>query len=236
MKKKTLAVLLCTLGLAQAHAGETASTAASTREPAGLGVGALIGGLIAGPPGAIIGAAGGLLAGKRSAHKTDRIASLESRLAGRESELADLERAFATLGERQAAEQQRVRYEQRRDALGQLADGVSLNVYFRTASAELGAGDRARLVRLAAFLADFPELRLQIDAHADGRGTNEFNRRLSEARADAVTAALARAGLDGARLRGNAWGESQAMAGDDDVDGQALERRVEIRLGLEKEA
>ena len=53
-------IFLCLFNIT-AHAGPVTHKTKPHKDVIGLGVGAIIGGLIAGPPGAIIGAAGGRL-------------------------------------------------------------------------------------------------------------------------------------------------------------------------------
>jgi len=60
-------------------------------ETAGFGIGALLGGLIGGPPGAVIGAAGGTIYRNYTARKTDTITTLEQKLQNKDIELAALQ-------------------------------------------------------------------------------------------------------------------------------------------------
>lgn len=223
------------IGCCAAPAG-AAERNSPPQEPAGIALGAVIGGLIGGPPGAIIGAAGGGWLGNRSGRKDERIADLEQRLAGREAEFALLQDEFADLQQGRGAELQRTAFAGRHDALSRLSSGVSLTVHFRTASAELDAAARYRIRELARFLNDFPEIRLLLDAHADRRGSAEYNQRLSVQRAQAVRDELLAAGLDPDRVREHAWGASQATAAAGDREGLMFDRRVGIQLSLDGEA
>ena len=80
MIKYTLLILssLCIFNIA-VHANPLTSrnTAANHKEEAGLGMGAIIGGLIAGPPGAIIGAAGGAWLGNKKKREDIKLSDLE---------------------------------------------------------------------------------------------------------------------------------------------------------------
>jgi outer membrane protein OmpA-like peptidoglycan-associated protein len=227
-------VFMCVFNIA-AHAGEPSEPKA-WKEPAGIGFGALIGGLVGGPPGAILGAAGGAWLGDRADRKDGEIAELEDRLAARNEEFGRLQAEFAALRKEQAGNLQRAALERRRSALDELTAGVSLDVFFRTGSAEPEPEFRARVKRLAAFLRDFPEIRLDIEGHADRRGTGKYNQRLSERRAAAVRALLAEAGLPAERMRIHAYGERQATAAEGDSEGYPWDRRVSISLSLDREA
>ena len=63
------------------------------------------------------------------------------------------------------------------------------DVLFDTGRAELKPGATRNLDQLAQFLAEHPERRVQVDGFTDSVGTDEYNRELSQLRADAVRAA-----------------------------------------------
>jgi outer membrane protein OmpA-like peptidoglycan-associated protein len=225
--------VMCLFNIAAHAAGEGTAT---PREPAGIALGAILGGLLGGPPGAILGAAGGGWLGARDGAKDGRIAELERRLAGREAEFALLQDRFNDLDSGRDAASTTVALEQRRRALDQLAAGVSLTIHFRTGSAEIDPAQAAPLGDLARFLADFPGIRLQLDAHADRRGGADYNRDLSTRRANAVRERLLSAGLEPGRLEVHAWGESRASAVARDAEGLMFDRRVTVQLSLDTEA
>lgn len=64
--------------------------------------------------------------------------------------------------------------------------------------------------------------------HTDSVGSDEFNQRLSLARANAVKAYLVSQGIDAARIRTDGKGESQPVADNATAEGRAKNRRVEI--------
>ncbi len=64
--------------------------------------------------------------------------------------------------------------------------------------------------------------------HTDSVGSNEFNQRLSLARAESVKAYLVNQGIDAARIRTEGKGESQPVADNATAEGRAKNRRVEI--------
>lgn len=75
--------------------------------------------------------------------------------------------------------------------------------------------------------------RLEIAGHTDALGTDEYNQGLSERRARAVETFLA-GELPGVTMTSRGYGETEPVApnetdsGDDNPDGRALNRRVEI--------
>lgn len=235
IKYIALAVTFLCLFNVVAHADALKSGRDRSSEPAGLGLGALVGGLIGGPPGAIIGAAGGGWLGSRAAGKNTRIADLEQLLAERDGEFAALQAEFDALENRHGREMQRVNAERRGSAMDPISRGVSLTVYFRTASAQIDPEFIARIERLADLLAHLPAIRLHLDAHADRRGRPAYNHALSEQRADAVRKVLAAAGLAGDRIQSHAYGETQALAAEGDDEGYVFDRRVTIQLSIDPE-
>jgi outer membrane protein OmpA-like peptidoglycan-associated protein len=230
MIKRNLLVMLCLslFSLAvQAGPGHTAAAKSTHKDEIGLGIGAVIGGLIAGPPGAIIGAAGGAWYGQRMNKKADKVAALKADLTKKQTETAYLQ-----FGQ----ELHKVKLQNRKTALEELSHGVSLTVYFRTDSAEIDQQALPRISQLAAFLKEFPEIQLHLDAHADRRGSEDYNRKLSLGRARAVQQALVNAGIDGRRIHAHAYGETGAGSTEGDTEGMMFDRRVNIILNLDTQA
>ena len=101
---------------------------------------------------------------------------------------------------------------------------------FRTEDSSLDEGTEQRLTRLASLVAPMGGTVVRIEGHADARGTEDYNEQLSAMRAANVRDALIRGGLPAERIVVTAAGESGAVAGEQDTDGMALERRVDITL------
>jgi OmpA-OmpF porin, OOP family len=88
---------------------------------------------------------------------------------------------------------------------------------------------RPVLDEIGKFLKDYPEEKLQIVGHTDNVGGDEFNQKLSEARANAVVADLvATYKVEGARLTAKGAGLTAPVAPNDTDDGRAKNRRVEL--------
>lgn len=83
-------------------------------------------------------------------------------------------------------------------------------VYFATRSAELDGAARSVLAEIVAAnsRADFV-----LEGHADHRGSETLNQRLSRERAETVAAMLAELGVEPTRMRVDAVGEADAVAG-----------------------
>ncbi len=67
-----------------------------------------------------------------------------------------------------------------------------------------------------------------IEGHTSNEGAAEYNLGLSQRRAQAVVADLMGRGIGAQRLRASGAGESRPIAGNDDENGRALNRRVEV--------
>lgn len=230
-------ITLCLFNIgAYANPDTPRPSAKKHKQEMGLGMGALIGGLIAGPPGAIIGAAGGAWFGDKESQEDEKRIALEKRLLEKQSELGYLQNQFSDLQSQYGQELQQVSMQKRLSSLEQLSQGVSLTVYFRTNSADIDQDMTQRITRLARFLSSFPEIQLQLEAHADQRGSEAHNKLLSQQRARTIETALLAAGLPARQIRTVAYGESQAKAKDGDKEGQIFDRRVYIHLSLDTEA
>ncbi len=71
--------------------------------------------------------------------------------------------------------------------------------------------------------------KVEVQGHTDSRGDADYNRRLSQRRAEAVVGYLVeRGGLDATRLVAKGYGEDQPLTDNDTEDGRARNRRVEF--------
>ena len=74
------------------------------------------------------------------------------------------------------------------------------------------------------------DVRLRIEGHTDGDGSETYNLSLSEKRAAAVRIALMKEGISQDRLKAKGYGESQPVASNSTDEGKAQNRRVEFIL------
>ncbi|MDR1084691.1 MAG: OmpA family protein [Deltaproteobacteria bacterium] len=81
--------------------------------------------------------------------------------------------------------------------------------------------------KVADFLNSHPLSTAVVEGHTDSRGTDEYNQRLSQRRADAVRAALLEQfNIDPGRIQAIGYGESRPIADNATADGRAENRRV----------
>ncbi|WP_089791945.1 OmpA family protein [Halomonas korlensis] len=102
------------------------------------------------------------------------------------------------------------------------------DVTFPFDSAELRPAAESELNQVARTLRESPEVRVVIEGHTDSIGTAEYNRDLSQRRAESVSSYLQSQGIAGNRLRTVGYGEERPVASNDTDAGRAQNRRVEI--------
>jgi outer membrane protein OmpA-like peptidoglycan-associated protein len=202
---------------------------APKEESIGLGSGAAIGAIAGGPVGLILGAAFGGWLGDRFHHERSARRDADQRAAEASAHAGSLETLLAA-SERTVAAKDAELFTQRIEHRRDLQEALSVEVFFRTEDSGLGAPTEERLAKLAALVEPMDGAVIRLDGHTDARGTETFNATLSSARAQAVRDALIRGGMPAERVIVTAAGESGSTAPEQDVDGMALERRVEMNV------
>lgn len=99
------------------------------------------------------------------------------------------------------------------------------NVYFETNSYSLSPTAKNELNNMITIMKDNPSLKIEIGGHADIRGSDEYNVRLSQRRAKSVRDYMISQGLDGERLSLAYYGEAKPIGSD-----LSENRRVEFRV------
>jgi len=85
------------------------------------------------------------------------------------------------------------------------------------------------LDRVADALHDRPDLKVEVAGHTDNTGTPDYNRDLSQRRAESVRNYLISKGIDGSRLTAKGYGETEPETTNDTPEGRAQNRRVELK-------
>lgn len=112
--------------------------------------------------------------------------------------------------------------------LDSLQDEIRETVVFATDSAELTAAAQATLDKVVAAMNRYPRPVVETGGHTDSEGADEYNRDLSQRRADSVVAYISSAGIDAERLRSVGFGETQPRADNATQEGRLQNRRVEF--------
>jgi outer membrane protein OmpA-like peptidoglycan-associated protein len=103
-------------------------------------------------------------------------------------------------------------------------------VLFEFGKADLKGGAKSQLDRVAGFLIANPDRQVVIEGHTDDVGGDDFNLRLSQARAESVRDYLALQGVAGLRLAARGYGKSHPVASNETDSGRAQNRRVELTI------
>ena len=84
------------------------------------------------------------------------------------------------------------------------------------------------LDRVAASLADWPDVRVEVGGHTDSTGSSEYNANLSLRRAEAVRDYLVSRGVLRSRMTVRGYGEAIPISDNTTSEGRARNRRVEL--------
>ena len=93
---------------------------------------------------------------------------------------------------------------------------VGDTVLFDTDQHSVRADAQGILQKQAAWLKQYPSVRLMVEGHADERGTREYNLALGDRRAYAVKEFLVSLGVDPARLQTKSYGKERPVCAESD--------------------
>ncbi len=104
-------------------------------------------------------------------------------------------------------------------------------IKFKTGKAEVDPACDRTMTAIAAIMTDYPGFHVQIDGHTDNVGSPDVNRKLSQARAEAVARYLVdKKGVDAKRLSAKGFGDTKPIADNKTKKGQAKNRRVDFTV------
>ena len=105
------------------------------------------------------------------------------------------------------------------------------NIYFDYDRATFKTGSYSDLNKLESMMRQNPQIKVEISGHTDSFGHWQYNKTLSQKRAEAVKDFLTKKGIDPRRIKAVGYGESKPLATNDDEDeGRELNRRVEFKV------
>jgi outer membrane protein OmpA-like peptidoglycan-associated protein/tetratricopeptide (TPR) repeat protein len=107
---------------------------------------------------------------------------------------------------------------------------VLKNVYFDYNKSNLRSESINELNILKEFLINNPDVRVEVSAHTDNRGSASYNYALSDSRAASVMEWLVSNGIDAGRLTSKGYGFDQPIAPNDSEENMQLNRRVEFKI------
>ncbi len=136
-----------------------------------------------------------------------------------------------TTVEKQAREQRMVSVVPASDLsrnIGSQGHVAIYGIYFDTGKASLTSNSAPQLAEIAKMLKADGSLKVLVVGHTDNQGELAYNVDLSKRRAEAVIQALAQQGIAATRLTAQGVGMAAPVANNDNEEGRAKNRRVEI--------
>jgi outer membrane protein OmpA-like peptidoglycan-associated protein len=104
------------------------------------------------------------------------------------------------------------------------------DVLFASGQAQLVEGGQSSLEEVVDLLQTEPDKQIRVEGHTDSRGDAEANLLLSEQRAQAVRDSLISLGVASERVTAMGMGEDFPIASNEDEEGRARNRRVDVIL------
>ncbi|MFI5148843.1 MAG: OmpA family protein [Bacteroidia bacterium] len=110
------------------------------------------------------------------------------------------------------------------------------NIFFDFDKSTLRSTSHVELMNLIHLLKSNPAMKVEISGHTDSKGSDAYNQKLSEERANAVVAFLHGEGIEMNRMTAKGFGKSVPAVsnthsnGKDDPAGRQLNRRVELKI------
>src|ERR1043166_1491144 len=213
MVRKASAVLLALLFAAACASTDPNDPNAKAKRGAGIGAaaGAVVGAIIGnqaggqGRTGAAVGAVIGAAIGGAEGHRMDQ----------QQKELQQIPGVEVT-----------------RPSENEISINLTNDILFDYNSYALRQESKATLQNLADNFRKYPDEQIAVEGHTDAVGSNEYNQRLSEQRADSVRNCLVDQGVNGQRITSIGYGETRPKASNDTPEGRQLNRRVEIHVTM----
>lgn len=110
-----------------------------------------------------------------------------------------------------------------------LVVNLASSVLFDSGKAELKPASYSVMNEVVKLMQDYPENKILIEGHTDSYGSNAYNKKLSEKRAQAVSNLLvSKYAVDSKRLKAVGYGEEKPLADNKTAAGREQNRRVEI--------
>jgi outer membrane protein OmpA-like peptidoglycan-associated protein len=127
--------------------------------------------------------------------------------------------------------------ERHQELAARVVDRLTIHVNFDFDKSTVTKADDAELQKAIDFVRKYPGAKVELAGYTDGIGTEQYNQKLSERRAEAVKQYLINEGaVDKATITAKGYGKSNPIApnkkknGKDNPEGRAENRRVEILI------
>lgn len=104
------------------------------------------------------------------------------------------------------------------------------NVFFDFDKYDLRPESFVELDRVVKLLNENPKIEIEMSAHTDSHGSDEYNFTLSDNRAKSVREYILSKGIDPSRIISQGYGETKPVAPNDNAENRQLNRRVEFKI------
>lgn len=104
------------------------------------------------------------------------------------------------------------------------------NIFYDFDKSSLRTESMAELDKLTELMKDNPSLTIEISSYTDNKGSDEYNLKLSQARAQSVVDYLIGKGTDTKRMTAKGYGEGSPRATNDTDEGRQQNRRTEFKI------
>jgi len=200
----------------------------SMHEVTGTGIGAIIGAIIAGPPGAVVGGMTGNFAGS-NLEAEESISSLKTMLGQEKMHAEILHQETHDLHEQLAEREQAIeRLTEQVERPRLLPGKMTFYIQFRHDSARLEPAFIEQLNSISRMFSNYDDVSVELYGHADRRGAAYYNNKLSKQRVRAVAHVFCNTGWSENRMTVRAFGETQPLTEAHDPEGYVFDRRVQV--------
>ncbi|MFI5187448.1 MAG: OmpA family protein, partial [Chitinophagales bacterium] len=104
------------------------------------------------------------------------------------------------------------------------------NVFFDFDKWNLRSESFVELDRVVQLLKDNPAIEIEMSAHTDSYGSDDYNFKLSDNRARSCMEYIISKGIDPGRITSHGYGETMPVAPNDTPENRQLNRRVEFKI------
>ncbi len=145
------------------------------------------------------------------------------------------------IGDRMDRQAERIEEEIPGAEVKRVGEGINVTfnedagVYFDTNKSIVKGTSAATLDKLAGIFKEYPKSMVLVEGHTDSAGSDEYNMKLSQQRAESVTNYLIAQGIDSGRFTTKWYGESQPVGDNATAEGRAKNRRVELVIVASEE-
>jgi outer membrane protein OmpA-like peptidoglycan-associated protein len=108
------------------------------------------------------------------------------------------------------------------------------NLLFDSAKADLKPAAVDSVQQIADIIKKYPEDKVIVVGYTDDQGSDSYNQRLSEQRAQAVRLAMINRGIPAASVEPVGMGEASPVAANTTAEGRAKNRRVELQISIDQ--